>query len=373
MTCSGGGFLHHPFRAAGPPPGPGGVPGDGEGDGGGVEREPLDLRGGGCGRGGRVVGGLGGRGLFTGRGVTVGRGVVTTSARHEERRHSEHDRDPPHRGSPVVRRARRARRAAGTLTPVVPPQAAPDRLSGRDAPPRGTPGDPFRARAWADANARSARPRVGRVGAVSRRLPPTRQDLIRWAEALSGIARTGLGFTQSLYERERFDEVLAVAGDIRAAAQADEGFDAEHFVDEWMQGAGEGVAGYITPKVAVGAVVHNDAGEILLVQRADSGIWLYPTGWADVGYSASEIAVKEVKEETGIDCRPVRLIALLDGLRLGFTRVPLYSLVFLCRAVGGDLQAHPLECADVGWFGEDKLPAPLAGVDQWGRQAFAAI
>ncbi|MGH9216968.1 MAG: NUDIX hydrolase N-terminal domain-containing protein, partial [Acidimicrobiales bacterium] len=93
---------------------------------------------------------------------------------------------------------------------------------------------------------------------MSRRLPPTRQDLIRWAEALSGIARTGLGFTQSLYERERFEEVLAVAGDLRAAAEAEEGFDAEHFVEEWMKGVGEGVAGYITPKVAVGAVVHND-------------------------------------------------------------------------------------------------------------------
>ena len=207
----------------------------------------------------------------------------------------------------------------------------------------------------------------------SERLPPTRQDLIRWSEALAGIARTGLGFTESLYERERFEEVLAVAGDIRAAAQADEDFDAEHYVDEWMKGVGQGVAGYVTPKIAVGAVVYNDAREILLVQRADSGVWLYPTGWADVGYSASEIAVKEVREETGIDCEPIRLIALLDGLRLGFTRVPLYSLVFLCRAVGGELQAHPLECADVGWFGEDKLPTPLAGVDQWGRQAFAAI
>src|SRR6266542_953667 len=71
------------------------------------------------------------------------------------------------------------------------------------------------------------------VRPVSDRLPPTRQDLIRWAEALSGIARTGLGFTESLYERERFEEVLAVAGDIRAAATADEEFDAEDFVEEW--------------------------------------------------------------------------------------------------------------------------------------------
>ena len=206
--------------------------------------------------------------------------------------------------------------------------------------------------------------------------PITGDDVVRWSESLAAIARTGLGFTQSLYEQERFEEVLAVAGDIRAAAEADEEFDAEDFVEEWMKGVAKGVAGvsgYVTPKVAVGAVVSNDDGEILLVQRADSGLWLYPTGWADVGYSASEIAVKEVREETGIICEPLRLIALLDGLRLGFTRVPLYSLVFLCRAVGGDLKAHPLETADVGWFGEDKLPQPIAGVDQWGPHAFRAI
>jgi ADP-ribose pyrophosphatase YjhB (NUDIX family) len=205
------------------------------------------------------------------------------------------------------------------------------------------------------------------------RLPPTRQDLIRWSEALAGIARTGLGFTESLYERERFEEVLNVAGDIRAAAEAEAEFDAEHFIDEWMKGAGKGVAGYITPKVAVGAVVHDDQQRILLVQRADSGIWLYPTGWADVGYSASEVVVKEVREETGIECEPLQLIALLDGLRLGFTRVPLYSLIFLCRATGGELTAHPLETSDVGWYAEDELPWPLAGAEQWKAHAFAAI
>jgi ADP-ribose pyrophosphatase YjhB (NUDIX family) len=208
---------------------------------------------------------------------------------------------------------------------------------------------------------------------VTDRLPPTRQDLVRWSEALAGIARTGLGFTESLYERERFEEVLNVAGDIRAAAEADEDFDAEHFIDEWMKGAGQGVAGYITPKVAVGAVVYNEREEILLVQRADSGIWLYPTGWADVGYSASEVVVKEVREETGIECEPVRLIALLDGLRLGFTRVPLYSLVFLCKATGGELVAHPLETRDVGWYAEADLPFPLAGAEQWRSHAFRAI
>lgn len=201
--------------------------------------------------------------------------------------------------------------------------------------------------------------------------PPSHADLLRWSEALSGIARTGLGFTESLYERERFEEVLAVAGDIRAAAGHE--WDAETIAAEWMKHVGDGVPGYVTPKIAVGAVVSNDEGEILLVQRADSGIWLYPTGWADVGYSASEIALKEVKEETGIECEVLRPIAVLDGQRLGFTHVPLYSLVFQCRATGGELAAHPLECRDVGWFAPDALPEPLAGFELWGQHVLAAI
>jgi ADP-ribose pyrophosphatase YjhB (NUDIX family) len=199
----------------------------------------------------------------------------------------------------------------------------------------------------------------------------TPQELIRWSEALAGIARTGLGFTQNLYERERFEEVLAVAADMRVAAGSH--FSTEDLVHEWMRSVGEGVAGYQTPKVAVGAVVGNDDGEILLIKRADSGVWLYPTGWADIGYSASEVAVKEVREETGIDCEVVQLIAVFDGLRMGFTRIPLYSVVFHCRPVGGSLKAHPLETDGVGWFAEDALPEPLAGAGQWSDLAFAAI
>jgi ADP-ribose pyrophosphatase YjhB (NUDIX family) len=196
-------------------------------------------------------------------------------------------------------------------------------------------------------------------------------DLLRWSESLAGIARTGLAFTTSLYERERFEEVLRVAAEMQVAAGA--GPATAVLVEEWLATVGEGVAGYVTPKAAVGAVVGNEAEEILLVQRADSGVWLYPTGWADVGYSPAEVAVKEVREETGIRCEPQRLIAVLDGLRLGFSRIPLYSLVFQCRMTGGELAPHPLECADVGWFAQDALPSPMAGSARWAPAAFAAI
>jgi ADP-ribose pyrophosphatase YjhB (NUDIX family) len=199
-------------------------------------------------------------------------------------------------------------------------------------------------------------------------------DLLRWSEALAGIARTGLAFTESLYERERFEEVLKVAADIRVAAGHDEGrYDAAEMVTSWIASVGQGVTGYVTPKVAVGAIVGNDQDELLLIQRGDSGMWLYPTGWADVGYSAAEVVVKEVAEETGIDVDPVRLVAVFDGLRLGARGLPFYSLVFHCRAVGGTLQPHPLEARDVGWFKEDSLPEPLAGGGHWRHLAFQAI
>ena len=60
--------------------------------------------------------------------------------------------------------------------------------------------------------------------------------------------------------QERFEEVLHIAGDIRASLAADAELDVEHYVDEWMRSVGEGVAGYVTPKSAIGAVVYDDAG-----------------------------------------------------------------------------------------------------------------
>ncbi len=205
--------------------------------------------------------------------------------------------------------------------------------------------------------------------------PVGERTLRRWAESLSAVARTGIGFTESQFERERYEEVLKIAADIKAAA--DEGLDgvpdAVGQVVEWMGQVGTGVAGYVTPKVAVGAAVANEAGELLLIQRADSGIWLYPTGWCDVGYSAPEVVVKEVLEETGIEVEPVRLIGVLDGMRLGASRIPLYSLLFFCRAVGGELAIHPLECTDAGWFTRDALPEPTIGAERWAEPIFAAI
>ncbi len=94
---------------------------------------------------------------------------------------------------------------------------------------------------------------------------PSTKQLLRWSESLAGIARTGLGFTESLYEQERFEEILRVAADIRVAVDlgSDDVEDADGLVEEWLGSVGKGVPGYVTPKVAVGAAVGNDQGQML--------------------------------------------------------------------------------------------------------------
>jgi hypothetical protein len=60
-------------------------------------------------------------------------------------------------------------------------------------------------------------------------------------------------------------------------------------------------------------------------------------------------------------------------MRARFSRIPLYSIVFHCRAIGGELAPHPQECLDAGWFDRHELPEPLASGDSWRDLAFDAI
>ena len=122
----------------------------------------------------------------------------------------------------------------------------------------------------------------------------------------------------------------------------------------------------------------NVEGEVLLLQDQDPahpGVlrWISIGGAVDDGESLVEAALRELREETGIEAEPVSVLAIFDGMRLGFHSIPLYSLIFHCRMTGGSLKPHPLECLDVGFFPKDNLPEPLAGSGQWVDMAFEAI
>lgn len=112
------------------------------------------------------------------------------------------------------------------------------------------------------------------------------------------------------------------------------------------------------------AYVRDEAGRVLLVRRADDGQWMLPAGYMDLGESIGETAIREVREETGLDVEPVRLIGAYAGpeYQLVYANgdpVQVVSGFFECRLVGGRLRPDPAEVSAAGFFPLDALPEPL--------------
>lgn len=98
-------------------------------------------------------------------------------------------------------------------------------------------------------------------------------------------------------------------------------------------------ANSIVPSVNV--VVVNDAREILLIRRSDNDNWALPGGAIDLGESLTQAAVRETKEETGIDCEIIGLVGIYTdpGHIIFYTSNgearQEFSVVLKARAVGG--------------------------------------
>jgi ADP-ribose pyrophosphatase YjhB (NUDIX family) len=105
---------------------------------------------------------------------------------------------------------------------------------------------------------------------------------------------------------------------------------------------------------AASAIVVDDAGRILLQRRTDNALWSIPGGAMEVGESIAETVVREVKEETGLDVAPERLVGIYSNPRHvveyadGEVRQQ-FSVCFACRLVGGQ-PATSHESSEVGFF-----------------------
>ncbi|MDA8229231.1 MAG: NUDIX hydrolase [Desulfitobacterium hafniense] len=100
--------------------------------------------------------------------------------------------------------------------------------------------------------------------------------------------------------------------------------------------------------LGVGGVLWRDE-KVLLVQRAynpGKGVWTIPGGYVDQNEGIAEAIVREVKEETGINAKPVSIIALRD--RPG-EKHDAY-IIFLLEDLGGSLEAEAAEVSDLGFF-----------------------
>jgi 8-oxo-dGTP pyrophosphatase MutT (NUDIX family) len=105
---------------------------------------------------------------------------------------------------------------------------------------------------------------------------------------------------------------------------------------------------------SVNVVVANDAGEILLIRRSDNDNWALPGGAIDLGESVAQAAVRETKEETGIDCEITGLVGIYTDPKHiilytsnGEARQE-FSIVLTARPLGG--QPTPSdESTEVRW------------------------
>ncbi len=171
------------------------------------------------------------------------------------------------------------------------------------------------------------------------------------AQRLQAIAQAGLEYATSAYDLERYQEVRTLSARLLEEL-TDEPYEKiiQLFASE---------TGYQTPKVDIRAVVFRGVDQILLVkEKVDQGRWTLPGGWADVGYTPFEVAVKEAREETGLMVRPIRLLALLDKRKhthpLQFWYV--YKAFIRCEVEGGELAPDTTETAGARWFRRDELP-----------------
>ena len=173
-------------------------------------------------------------------------------------------------------------------------------------------------------------------------------DILKIARRVQSIAQSGIHFAENEFDRKRYEELRSLSVRLTGAI-----CDTEL---SRIEGLFTNETGFQTPKVDVRSVVLRE-GKILMAREKIDGKYSIPGGFADINYSPSEVAVKEVREETGLNVQFNRVLAIVDSDRHGFPPLPYhyYKLVMLCDLIDGELRDSN-ETTDAGFFDFNNLP-----------------
>ncbi|MEK5332444.1 NUDIX hydrolase [Lysinibacillus sp. FSL W8-0992] len=174
---------------------------------------------------------------------------------------------------------------------------------------------------------------------------------LEWAKKIQALSQAGLTFSKDMYDIERYEELRNISAEIMSHnTELDMTKIKDLFTNE---------TGYQTPKVDVRGVVFKN-NQILMVKENIDNKWALPGGFCDIGLSPSENVVKEIKEESGYDVMPVRLLALLDKNKHQHPPEPYhyYKIFILCEIIGGEATIG-IETNNVHFFSQHNLP-PLS-------------
>lgn len=172
---------------------------------------------------------------------------------------------------------------------------------------------------------------------------------------LHSLASNGLAFTDSHYEQDRYSEIQTIASQLIANL-------GNVSIPEVNAALEHKEGGYQTPKVDVRAAVIQQ-NKILLVKEKTDGLWALPGGYADVGLSAAENAVKEVWEEAGIKVKTTKLYSFRHKAQGEFKPDirDFYKLYFLCEQIDSGSVLAGSEVLDAGFFSLHDLPELSTG------------
>ena len=114
------------------------------------------------------------------------------------------------------------------------------------------------------------------------------------------------------------------------------------------------------PEPTVGVFIFNQQGELLLLESHKwPGAYVVPGGHVELGERLEQAAVREAKEETGLDVEItgfVGLYSMPDKWQDGSCEI-----ILRARPVGGELLTSTSETVDAAYFSRDELPVNLIG------------
>ncbi len=181
------------------------------------------------------------------------------------------------------------------------------------------------------------------------------EQLRFWAHELASMAKTGLAFATNQYDRDRFERVGSIAEGLAAMT-----IDAE-FTPDRPYLADVGIA---SPKVGCSVAAFDDAGRVALIRRADNGRWALPGGYAEVGSSPRENALRELREETGLEAEIERLVGVYDNRAFGSVApYQFYICCFRARITGGEARPS-VETTEVRLAAPDALPEDTSALQR---------
>ena len=170
---------------------------------------------------------------------------------------------------------------------------------------------------------------------------------LQWAVELQSIAQSGLFYGKDVFDKERYEQVRNIAAEM-IAYKTD--ISTEKVKDLFCN-----EIGYQTPKLDTRAAIFKE--DMILLVKEKNGTWSLPGGWVDVDLSVKENAIKEVKEEAGLDVTADLVIAVQDREK---HNLPIYAykvckVFVLCTVIGGNFEDN-IETVGSEYFGLGELP-----------------